>query len=664
LNIPLNPSWLIYDGSKTRWGDGSASAPVLLPALQEVDANLIQYNIGTLSNGQLAKTAGYAVSIANNLAGGAAGEVVYQTGVNQTGFTPVGTAGQLLQSNGSGVSPSWTLDVSPNTVVATGSSTARTLANRFGDIANILDFGADPTGVADSTTAIQNAITASGVGGTIVFPKGTFLLSSTLNGLSNQNFIGSGVNNTILYRTGDYGNTLYFANAGSAYINGIWFKHDNLPSVGYTTLNNKATTGSHVYFGNAQAATIEECWMWRLPFGVNVAQGSLIKINKCSIQGCWNRFASSAAQEGIASIYLGSSGYTQLVDITNCYFAGSNAGTQTITYTSSDKGAQSFTTSGTNAGSQVAIKVNTCEGLYVDGCYMGGQAFNNILFSMNGITSQIRITNNFFDGSGYDSPCLYFQPQSNGIYAVMVNIANNCFNGQLIGWQAIGSINFYGTQPTITGFQITGNTIANFVGSGVFLRRIQCGVISDNTISAYNIGDLSAGADPNFSCGIYVDNSSGTYIANNVLGGAINSALPNGSFCYQGAIIAGTNNQVEAKNNYFNGVGVSALNIGRIDKSIVVSTSNTTYTMTGDEELIVINNTGTNSIQITPPTNIPPGYTFTIKDGSGTASTYPLQLGGSGAYGTVDGVLNPVYSTNYVTKTITWNGTQWNVTGN
>jgi hypothetical protein len=524
---------------------------------------------------------------------------------------------------------------------------------------NILDFGADPTGVADSTAAIQAAVDAANTNGTVIFPKGTFLVSATINCLASQQIIGSGINSTILRRYADYGTTLSFANAGAALIKGIWFWHGNLPSVGFTSLDYLATSGSHVYFGDAQSAIIEECWMWRLPFGVNIAKGSLIKINKCNIQGCWNTFASAAAQEGIAAIYIGSSTYTQLVEVTNCYFGGSNAGAQTVTITTLDKGAQSFSLSGGNAGSQSAIRVDTCESLIVDGCYLGGNAYNNILLAPKGILSQVRITNNYFDGAGYQTPCINIQPQSNGQYASMVLIANNCFNAQLLGFQAIGSYNPLGTQPTLTNFQITGNTIANTIGSGIFLRTIQGGVISGNVINAYNIGNLTAGGDASYSCGIYVDNSSGTYIANNVLGGAINSALPTGSFCYQGTIIAGTNNQVEAKNNYFNGVGISALNIGRVDKTTVVSTTNTNYTMTGDEELIVINNTGTSSIQIFPSTNVPPGFTFTLKDGSGTAATYALQLAA-----TVDGSVNPVYSTNYVTKTFTWNGTQWNVTGN
>jgi hypothetical protein len=150
---------------------------VLLPALQEVNANLIQYNIGTLSNGQLAKTAGYAVSIANDISGGAAGQVVYQTGVNQTGFTAVGSSAQLLQSNGAGA-PTW---IGPNNlaITSTGSTTARTLANRFADVINVLDFGADNTGVVDSYTAFAAAINALPAGGgKIIVPTGTYLLNT------------------------------------------------------------------------------------------------------------------------------------------------------------------------------------------------------------------------------------------------------------------------------------------------------------------------------------------------------------------------------------------------------------------------------------------------------------------------------------------------------
>jgi hypothetical protein len=48
-------------------------------------------------------------------------------------------------------------DGSSLTATATGSTTARSLENRFADVVNVLDFGADPTGVIDSSNAFENA---------------------------------------------------------------------------------------------------------------------------------------------------------------------------------------------------------------------------------------------------------------------------------------------------------------------------------------------------------------------------------------------------------------------------------------------------------------------------------------------------------------------------
>lgn len=55
-----------------------------------------------------------------------------------------------------------------------------TVASKLSQFVNVLDFGADPTGTLDSTTAIQNAINAVGAGGYVYFPAGTFKISSTI----------------------------------------------------------------------------------------------------------------------------------------------------------------------------------------------------------------------------------------------------------------------------------------------------------------------------------------------------------------------------------------------------------------------------------------------------------------------------------------------------
>jgi len=75
---------------------------------------------------------------------------------------------------------------------------------------NIVQYGADPTGVSDSTSAIQaafNYITSSGIPGTVYAPAGTFKVSSTITvnmggGAYPISFIGAGSNCTIFSYSG------------------------------------------------------------------------------------------------------------------------------------------------------------------------------------------------------------------------------------------------------------------------------------------------------------------------------------------------------------------------------------------------------------------------------------------------------------------------------
>ena len=71
-------------------------------------------------------------------------------------------------------------NISNSTAIATGSTTDRSLANRFADVVNVKDFGAKGDGVADDTAAIQAAINSIPNGGTLYFNKGTYLISSTI----------------------------------------------------------------------------------------------------------------------------------------------------------------------------------------------------------------------------------------------------------------------------------------------------------------------------------------------------------------------------------------------------------------------------------------------------------------------------------------------------
>jgi pectate lyase-like protein len=103
-------------------------------------------------------------------------------GTYTLGGTPTITAPILSGS----VTGTYTLAGTPTgslvQALATGSTTARSLATRFLDILNVKDFGAVVDGVANDTAAIQLAIDAAvaGGGGIVFFPPGFYKTTAAL----------------------------------------------------------------------------------------------------------------------------------------------------------------------------------------------------------------------------------------------------------------------------------------------------------------------------------------------------------------------------------------------------------------------------------------------------------------------------------------------------
>lgn len=131
-NYPIvpgtNPALQTWNGQAFVVADGSAQNPIRLPFLKTTQGGAT-YFIGADNNGNWSYYNPTNVTNANNLE-----------------------------------------------VTATGSTTARTLANRFADVVNVLDFGADPTGTTSSTTAFVSAATASSG---VIVPEGTYLLATS-----------------------------------------------------------------------------------------------------------------------------------------------------------------------------------------------------------------------------------------------------------------------------------------------------------------------------------------------------------------------------------------------------------------------------------------------------------------------------------------------------
>ena len=107
-----------------------------------------------------------------------------------------------------------------------------------GSPVNILDFGADPTGVAGSSAAIQAAINFvdSAGGGAVFFPSGTYKIDANINLVSNLTLYGTGAS-SILSFSGDSRRCFDGSNVSNIKIFELFF-NGNKPNVGWETTNN------------------------------------------------------------------------------------------------------------------------------------------------------------------------------------------------------------------------------------------------------------------------------------------------------------------------------------------------------------------------------------------------------------------------------------------
>jgi hypothetical protein len=137
-------------------------------------------------------TGNITANVTGNLTGNVTGDVTGNTTGNLIGdvFASNGTS-KVLENGTNGTNAIFTGSViggtlsgnaSSATALATGSTTARTLANRFTDVVNVLDFGAVGDGVTDDYTAIQNAVNycATAFIRNLLFPNGTYNVSSQI----------------------------------------------------------------------------------------------------------------------------------------------------------------------------------------------------------------------------------------------------------------------------------------------------------------------------------------------------------------------------------------------------------------------------------------------------------------------------------------------------
>jgi hypothetical protein len=168
-----------------------------------------------------------------------------ETNVNTVTFTSglnVGDIVEFLSNLSVAAGTIYATDINYNEG-ATGAVT-RTLESKLQESVSVLDFGADPTGITDSTSALQNAINAA-VNKKLYIPAGTYIIQTlSLKVPSNITIYGDGIGRTILK----------VGNSASVPTSGAIFNNSNIPAnvltVNSTTLNTNITISDMTLDGN------------------------------------------------------------------------------------------------------------------------------------------------------------------------------------------------------------------------------------------------------------------------------------------------------------------------------------------------------------------------------------------------------------------------------
>lgn len=353
--------------------------------------------------------------------------------------------------------------------------TKATYAMIEGAQVNVLDYGADPTGLADSSAAIQAAITASS---DVVIPEGTYLISSTIN-LPNRNtrITGSGTlttTTTLVNGIFQQVNRGVFTN-----IEGLFFTG---ASIGFNR-NANDITPDNPYNEEFYEFDITNCSfiMDENIFGIRLFGSREGSINRCY-------FETGSGVELQTSIN---------VELNNCVWKDCKAyGIREYDNTQGTKVA-----GGTSLGCATWLKSTMCNGTILTGVMAD---FNDRCIIFEGIISAMIV--NCYLSSRTKSEVIYITGSSSGTpirfpYLIKI-IGNTIVNNYAAITPGYADHDSKCIVVENTNFcTIESNSIHDYTDSGIIIKNVVNSLLLSNSITGYpTIKGTGCIAEPNGDC--------------------------------------------------------------------------------------------------------------------------------------------------------------------
>jgi len=467
-----NPALQTWNGQNFVVADGSYQLPIYLPNLQQFDPTQVSNVIGMSATGQLVRFADVQYAPNNAL------------------------------------------------VTATGSTTPRTLANRFADVVNVKDFGATGDGTTDDAGSIQAAINYcfSNGGGAVFLPKGNYKTLSTLIFKNNIVYYGEGQSSTLITYSGT-SDAVQVNNPS----NSSTYANISVRDIGIicTIRTNKKSS----FADNGSALlTFHNVTMYGNDHGLILDQSELVDVTECYF---------SVVNGGTSCVWLvngpdrtagNSFGYTNRISFRSCYFDK----TINSSYTNGlfgviDDGGISHVFSACNfEGPATAMRFCGGNGITVnDQCEIEGNTTQVFLMS----------SSTYYNTSG----------------ATLQNININIEECNILS----GSINLvtFGT-GSVRDFAFSKNSIMSDVGNGLFAN------------SGAGVSNWFGFSNTQFGAGYSTDSILGNYFSTLTITSSTGTLTVNGSQgifpnSLSGTATAGTNGTLPAQV-----AGYAVVNIG------------------------------------------------------------------------------------------------------